>query len=79
MTDAAELAGYRRDHGCQTPDCPNDFAVITLQVDTSEVTMLCDSCHLAFNLAVLQQMAESGAITLPGQPAPDVATQPTPP
>ena len=79
MSELDAAAGYRRDHGCQTPDCPNDFAVITLQVDTSEVTMLCDSCHLAFSLAVLQQLAESGAITLPA-PAPEsVAPQPAAP
>lgn len=76
MTDLDTAAGYRRDHRCQTDGCPNDFAVITIQVDTSEVTMLCDSCHLTFNLAVLQQLAESGAIALPAPLPPDVVTQP---
>ena len=53
-----------RSHNCQTPECPNDFAVIIIRVDEGESDLLCDSCHLAFNLAVLQKLAEEGLIEL---------------
>lgn len=76
MTDLDAAAGFTRDHRCQTDNCPNDFAVVTVRVDDSEVTMLCDSCQLMMNLAVLQQLAESGAIDLAAPPAPGVAPQP---
>lgn len=65
MTEPTDQAPVRRDHGCQTPECPNDFAVIVIRVDDSTVEMLCDGCNLAFQLAVLQQMAADGTITLP--------------
>ena len=78
MSELDAAAGFRRDHRCQTGGCPNDFAVVTVRVDDSEVTMLCDSCQLLFNLAVLQQMAAAGEIDLSGPPAPPVDAQPTP-
>lgn len=77
MTELDATAGYRRDHRCQTDACPNDFAVVTIRVDDSEVTMLCDSCQLVFNLAILQQLADQGTIALPAPPAEDVAPQPS--
>lgn len=75
MTAPATEAGFRRDHGCQTPGCPNDFAVVVVRVDSSETDMLCESCNLAFWLAVLQQAAEQGVISLDAPaPAGDGAT-----
>lgn len=65
MTVPADLPAATRDHGCQTPGCPNDFNVITIRVDDSEINMLCEGCNLAFNLAVLQRLGEQGMLTAP--------------
>lgn len=78
MTELDAAAGFRRDHRCQTDGCPNDFAVITVRVDDSEVTQLCDSCQLLFNLAILQQLAEAGKLVLPAMPATPVDAQAKP-
>lgn len=59
-------APVTRDHRCQTDRCPNDFAVITIRVDTSDIMLLCEGCNLAFNMAVLTQMHDKGLISLGG-------------
>lgn len=64
MTELDAAAGYRREHNCQTPTCPNDFAVVTVDLDTGESTFLCQSCQLAFWLAILQKMSEEGTLIL---------------
>lgn len=65
MTEPAAVPPVIRDHGCQTPGCPNDFNVITVRVDDSEISMLCEGCHLAFTLAVLQRLGEQGMLVGP--------------
>lgn len=68
MPTAAAEPGVTRDHKCQTPQCPNDFSVIMIRVDDSETDMLCETCTLAFWLAVLQKANETGV--LPGEGTP---------
>lgn len=65
MTEPTDQAPVQRDHGCQTPDCPNDFAVIIIRVDDSTTEMLCDGCHMVMMLAIMQAMAEDGTLQLP--------------
>lgn len=65
MTQPAEEQAVERDHGCQTPECPNDFAVIIIRVDDSTTEMLCDGCHMVMMLAIMQAMAEDGTLVLP--------------
>lgn len=65
MTEQDDIAPVERDHGCQTPDCPNDFAVIIIRVDDSTTEMLCDGCHMVMMLAIMQSMAEDGTLVLP--------------
>jgi hypothetical protein len=60
--------GYRRDHKCQTPECPNDYAVIIVRVDDSGVDMLCDSCHIAMMMAIIKQSIEQGTLRLEDTP-----------
>ena len=78
MSELDAAAGYRREHNCQTPDCPNDFAVITVDLDTGESTFLCHSCQLAFWLAILQKMADEGTLILADTAGEAVDAQPTP-
>lgn len=78
MTSTTPETGTRRDHGCQTPGCPNDFAVITLRVDDGEASYLCEGCHLAFSLAVLQQLGAQGLLAAPGAAAAGTPAQPPP-
>lgn len=76
MTQQADLQPVKRDHGCQTPECPNDFAVIITRVDEGTSEFLCDGCNLAFQLAVLQQMAADGTIVLPASVTQDQPASP---
>lgn len=48
---------------CQNGD-GNPWAVALIRPGISETDFLCESCNLAMWLAVLQQMAEQGTITL---------------
>lgn len=64
MPDQAADAPVTRDHRCQTDKCPNDFSVITIRVDTSDIMMFCEGCNLAFNMAVMTQMHDEGLIEL---------------
>lgn len=78
MTEQADQAPVERDHKCQTPECPNDFNVITLRVDDSTTNYLCEGCNLAFNLRVLQALVEDGSIVLPASVTRDEQATPTP-
>lgn len=67
MTTPPETEGIRHDHRCQTKGCPNDFVIITLNVDTSDANYLCWGCNVAFQIAIIQRMAANG--DLPGMAA----------
>jgi hypothetical protein len=71
VTTQATEPKVTRDHGCQTPDCPNDFSVILVRVDDSSTDLFCEACHLSFALGILQQLAAAG--TLPGLELPGAA------
>lgn len=60
MSDTAETEGVRHDHRCQTEGCPNDFVIITINVDTSTTNCMCWGCNVAWNLAIIQRMGENG-------------------
>ena len=62
MTEPPADPGYRHDHNCETPGCPNDFAVVETTIDTSESHFRCMTCQQAFWLAVLRQLAEAGQL-----------------
>jgi hypothetical protein len=76
LSDTAETEGMRHDHRCQTEACPNDFVIITLNVDTSETNYLCWGCNMAFQIRVIQLMEEQGLFTT--VPA-SVSSSPPPP
>lgn len=52
-----------QEFACQNGD-GNPWAVALIRPGISETDFLCESCNLAMWLAVLQQMAEAGTITL---------------
>ena len=62
MTEPPAEPGYKHDHNCETPECPNDFAIVEVTIDTSETHFRCLACTQAFWLAVLQAQAERGEI-----------------
>lgn len=51
-------------HNCQTPGCTRPFDVITFRVGDSMAQWLCLPCWVSFSMAVIQQLADSGAIQL---------------
>ena len=61
MTEQLDVAPAR-EHNCQTPECPNDYVVITVDVESSDTMFHCRGCWLAFALAVAQTMAEAGLL-----------------
>lgn len=61
MTDLIDAAASR-EHNCQTPECLNDYVVITVDVESSDTMFHCRGCWLAFALAVAQTMHEAGLL-----------------
>lgn len=74
MAETGDVTRIERDHGCQTPGCPNDFSIVMTRVDDRETDLLCDGCAMAFWVAVLQRAHEDGLVQLGApEPAPDGA------
>lgn len=66
-----------REHNCQTPECPNDYVVITVDVESSDTMFHCRGCWLIFAFAVAGAMDEAGLLPTVEPPSAETGAQAT--
>lgn len=76
MTEQPD-APASREHNCQTPECPNDYVVITVDVESSDTMFHCRACWLGFAFAVGGAMAEAGLLPVGEPPNAETGAQVT--
>jgi hypothetical protein len=69
MTEPAAEDRAVHTKNCQTGECPNDYAVIIVNVDDGTTDFLCMGCNLALWIKVAQEMSEAGMLTPGGDQA----------